>query len=62
MDRNAAAVEKIARRDGGGGGKLADVVNIQGYTAEDLLGGNRYQWARTAGYGTSREQVTSGQR
>jgi hypothetical protein len=57
MDRNAAAVEKIARRDGGGGGKLADVVNIQGYTAEEISSEwNRYQWARTAGYGTSRNR------
>jgi hypothetical protein len=57
MDRNAAAVEKIARRDGVGEGKLADVVNIQGYTAEEISSEwNRYQWARTAGYGTSRNR------
>lgn len=56
MDRNAAAVEQIARRDGGGN-KLADVVNIQGYTAEEISSEwNRYQWARTAGYGTSRNR------
>ena len=57
MDRNAAVVEKLARSGGGSGGKLADVVNIQGYTAEEISSEwNRYQWARTAGYGTSRNR------
>ena len=51
-----SAVEQNARRDGGGN-KLADVVNIQGYTAEEISSEwNRYQWARTAGYGTSRNR------
>ena len=57
MDRNAAVVERLARSGGGGNGKLADVVNIQGYTAEEISSEwNRYQWARTAGYGTSRNR------
>ncbi|AWY06518.1 tail length tape measure protein [Gordonia phage Trine] len=59
MDRNAAVVEKLARsRDlSGGGTKLADVVNIQGYTAEEIAAEWRsYQWARNAGYGTSRNR------
>ena len=51
-----SAVEQNARRDGGGN-KLADVVNIQGYTAEEISSEwNRYQWSRTAGYGTSRNR------
>lgn len=56
MDRNAAVVEQIARR-GVGGDKLADTVNIQGYTAEEIADEwRRYQWGRTAGYGTSRNR------
>ena len=56
MDRNAAVVEQIARR-GVGGDKLADTVNIQGYTAEEISDEwRRYQWGRTAGYGTSRNR------
>ena len=58
MDRNAAVVERLANTGrGSDGGKLADVVNIQGYTAEEISSEwNRYQWARTAGYGTSRNR------
>ncbi|QLF83995.1 tape measure protein [Gordonia phage Upyo] len=56
MERNAAAVEQIARQ-GGGGSKLADVVNIQGYTAEEIAEQWKWtQWSRTAGYGTSRNR------
>ena len=57
MDRNAAVVERLARSGGGGNGKLAETVNIQGYTAEEISSEwRRYQWARTAGYGTSRNR------
>lgn len=58
MDRNAKVVEAQVRQGAGGGGnKLADVVNIQGYTAEEISEEWRqYQWARTAGYGTSRHR------
>lgn len=57
MDRNAAVVEKLARAGGVGEGKLADTVNIQGYTAEEISAEwRRYQWSRNAGYGTSRNR------
>ena len=57
MDRNAAVVERLARSGGGGNGKLAETVNIQGYTAEEISSEwRRYQWSRTAGYGTSRNR------
>ena len=57
MDRNAAVVEKLARAGGVGEGKLADTVNIQGYTAEEISSEwRRHQWSRTAGYGTSRNR------
>ena len=58
MDRNAKVVEAQVRQGASGGGnKLADVVNIQGYTAEEISEEwRRYQWSRTAGYGTSRHR------
>jgi hypothetical protein len=57
MDRNAAVVERLARSGGGGNGKLAETVNIQGYTAAEISAEwRKYQWSRTAGYGSSRNR------
>lgn len=59
MDRNAAVVEGLARRGdlGGRSDKIADVVNVQGYTIEEVAAEwRRHQWSRNAGYGTSRNR------
>ncbi|AWY05459.1 tape measure protein [Gordonia phage Morrissey] len=58
MDRNAAVVERLANTGrGSDGGKLADTVNIQGYTAAEISAEwRKYQWSRTAGYGSSRNR------
>ena len=58
MDRNAAVVERLANTGrGNDGGKLADTVNIQGYTAAEISAEwRKYQWSRTAGYGSSRNR------
>lgn len=58
MDRNAAVVEDMVRSGRGGTDhRLAETVNIQGYTMEEVATEWRAaQWNRTAGYGTSRNR------
>lgn len=57
MDRNARVVEAQARQGGGGDGRIADTLIVQGYTAEEVAQQwRRQQWERTAGYGSSRNR------
>ena len=58
MDRNARVVEAQARQGGAGGdNRIADTLIVQGYTAEEVAQQwQKQQWARNAGYGTSRNR------
>lgn len=59
MNRNAAVVEDMANAGsrGGSDNRIADTINVQGYTAEEIAEEwARKQWSRTAGYGTSRNR------